>query len=141
MCQIGVKLISSPNVLLIILWLVVINELFIMCLALHKTGWCLWPVKGSLNNQCDLIEVLLASVQFKRAALFGPFLFLFGLFLNIISLMPYECCLRGIFCFEKGHLQPTALLLTTSAHLYNLSCVLPESKQPCLLKTFLHNIR
>lgn len=53
-----------------------------MCLALHiyTTGWYLWPVKGSLNNQCDLVEVLLVSIQFERATFYGPFLFLFGLF-------------------------------------------------------------
>lgn len=64
-----------------------------MCLTLlikHTTGWYLWPVKGSLNNQCDLVEVLLVSIQLKCAALCATFLFLFfGLFLIIFSIFSF----------------------------------------------------
>lgn len=112
-----------------------------MCLALHiyMTGWYLWPVKGRLNNQCDLVEVLLVSIWFKCTALYASFLFVFwtifeSFFFSFSFLTLSECCLRGIFWFEKGHSQLTALLLTTSTHLYNLTCMLPESKQLCLFE-------
>lgn len=139
--------VSSPTSLIYILRLIVINERFLHSNSyllyvwhyIYLTGWYLWPVKGCLNNQCDLVEVLLVSIQFNCAALFEPFLFFWSIFKTNIFLILFlfclsssECHLLGMFDCEKGRSQLTAFASHYDNTFTIKPCMLPKSKQQCL---------
>lgn len=105
MCQIRGEVItpafiSSSSLLLMKDFALSNIYLFIMHIALDMTGWCLWPVKGSLNNQCvNLLKCyqFLSSFNVLHCIDHSSFFWTFVICLYFLfaSQTP-ECCLRGI---------------------------------------------